>query len=169
MTGKSLATVANDISEMSAVWRLGISNGKVTENPFAGILPPKKARNRKQTRRAFTDAEAVQILAAARKEKGALRWLPWVLAYTGARLTEVCQAVKDDVITVEGHPFLRVHEDDDREDGEARRSVKNESSIRNIPLHPQTVDEGFLKYVAALPAGSALWPGIKPDAMAVEA
>jgi integrase len=164
MAGKSLATVANDISEMSAVWKWAIANGKLNDNPFAGILPPKKSRNKKATRRPYTDAEAVTILEAARHETGAHKWLPWVLALTGARLTEICQGVKEDLVMIEGTPFLRIHRDDDeRAEGETVRSVKNEASIRTIPIHPRLVKEGFAAYVAALPAGSPLFPDILPD------
>ncbi len=164
--GKAAATVANDISEMSAVWRWAVANGHATDNPFAGILPPKKARRRKATRRPFTDVEAVLILSSARKERGALRWLPWVLAATGARLSEVCQSTKADIIIREGHPFLRIHaETEIRARGEAQRSVKNEGSERMVPIHSALIAEGFLAYVAALRAASPLFPDIKPDGL----
>lgn len=166
MSGKSLATIANDISEMSAVWRWGISNGKVPQNPFTGILPPKTARNRKATRRPFTEHEACTILAAARLEAGALRWLPWLLASTGARLSEACQGTKEDVLVRAGISFLRIHEDDEeRAAGEAQRSVKNEGSERMVPVHSALTAEGFLAYVASLPDGSPLFPDIPPDKM----
>jgi integrase len=162
--GKAAATIANDLSELSAVWKWAIAHGKATENPFAGILPPKKARNRKATRRPFTDSEARTILAAARREHGALRWLPWVLAATGARLTEVCQGTKADVIGRDGLTFLRIHADDEkRAIGEAQRSVKNAGSERMVPIHPCLAAEGFLTYAADLPAGSPLFPDIEPD------
>ena len=162
--GKSPATVANDISEMSAVWRWAMAHGKATENPFSGILPPKKARKKKATRRPYTDEEAVSILAAARREHGALRWLPWVLAATGSRLSEVCQATKADVVERDGLTFLRIHADEeDRAEGEAQRSVKNEGSERMVPIHPALQAEGFLSYIAGLPTGSPLFPDIKPD------
>jgi len=162
--GKAAATVANDLSELSAIWKWAIAHGKVAENPFAGILPPKKARNRKATRRPFTDDEAGKILASARRERGALRWLPWVLAATGARLSEVCQGTKADVIERDGLPFLRIHADDEtRALGEAQRYVKNEGSERMVPIHSRLTAEGFLAYVAALPTGSPLFPDIPPD------
>jgi hypothetical protein len=164
--GSKPSTVGNDLSEMSAVWKWAMAHGKATENPFAGILPPKKARKRKATRRPYDPAEAVAILSAARQERGALRWLPWVLAATGARLSEVCQGTKQDLITRDGLSFLRIHADDeDRAEGEAQRSVKNEGSVRMVPIHPALEAEGFLAYVAALPSGSPLFPDIPPDKM----
>jgi len=153
------ATIRNDISEMSAVWRWGVSNRKLrTEgNPFAGILPPKQRR--KKVVRAFTDAEAASILYAARNEHGFMRWLPWVLCLTGARLNEVCQSNRDDVTVIDGIHTIRIH------DEETGRTVKNADSRRIIPLHPALIEEGFLAYVAALPAGSPLWPDIAPDGL----
>jgi len=164
-TKKKASTIGNDISEMSAIWRWAVAHNKATDNPFKGILPPAKVRKKKAKQYPYSTDQARQILLAARLESGALRFLPWVLATTGARLNEVCQSVKEDIIEYDGLPFLRVHDDDsdDRAEGEAPRSLKTESSKRNVPLHPRLVAEGFLGYVAALPPGSPLFPDIRPD------
>ncbi len=157
--GLSAATVRNDVSECSAVWRWAIRNGKLgddAKNPFEGILPPKTAKQNRKVR-SFTDAEARSILLAAREERGVLRWLPWICCLTGARLNEVCQSAKEDVTTIEGVPVLRIH---DEEDG---RSLKNADSRRTIPLHPALIAEGFLAYVAGLPSSSPLFPDVRPD------
>lgn len=158
--GLKAPTVRNDISELSAIWAWGIRNGKLrsAENPFAGTLPP-KAKKKGREPRAFTDAEAAAILQAARGQKGFLRWLPWVLCLTGARLNEICQADAADVATVDGVPVIRIHDV-----GEGR-SVKNTESRRTVPLHPALVAEGFLDYVSRLPDGAPLWPDVKPDAV----
>ena len=150
------ATVRNDLSEMSAVWKHGVANGLVTDNPFHGISPPKDSKVA-PARRPFTDEEARLILRAAWLETGALRWLPWVCALTGARVSEPCQSVKEDVARVQGVHTLRIHIE-----GEGR-SLKNKDSVRTVPIHPALVAEGFLDYVAALPAGSPLFPDLQPD------
>lgn len=161
--GKSLRTVGNRLSALSAVWTWGVKNHKVTVNPFAGLATaPKKAKGPRQTdKRPFTPSEAATILQAARGEaKPTLRWLPWVLALTGARLAEIVQGRKEDVIETDGFRFIRVHEEGGK--GELR-SVKNGPSVRNIPVHPALRSEGFLAYVAGLPDGSPLFPDSKPD------
>jgi integrase len=157
--GRTASTVRNDISEMTAVWAWGIRNGKLrTEtNPFQGTLPP-KARKKAREQRAFTDTEADLILQAARQQTGFLRWLPWVLCLTGARLNEIGQADKADVSIRDGVPVIRIHDEGDG------RTVKNADSRRTVPLHPALIGEGFLDYVAKLPTGS-LWPDVKPDAV----
>jgi integrase len=129
--GRNAATVRNGISEMSAVWAWGQQNGKLREdeNPFRGILPP-KAKKKGREPRAFTDDEAARILKAAREEKGSLRWLPWVLCLTGARLNEICQSDRRDIATRDGVPVIRIHDE-----GEGR-TVKNADSRRPCRCTP---------------------------------
>ena len=67
------------------------------------------------------------------------------------------QSQKEDVATLDGVPVLRIH------DRGARRSLKNEDSRRDVPLHPALIAEGFLDYVAGLKAGSPLFPDIPVD------
>lgn len=163
---KSAKTVRNDLSEMSGLFRWGVRHGLVSENVFDGLLPPKKAsRNEGKPVRAYNDAEVVQLLTAARRERRAsLRWLPWILALSGARLGEIVQSVKEDITTVEGVTVLRIHsEPGDRAAGEGKRSLKTLESRRLVPIHPALIAEGFLDYVAALPARSPLFPDIAPD------
>ena len=107
MLGRGLhaATVRNDLSELSAIWKWGIANGHVQENPFEGTLPPKAPKHGRDVR-AFTDAEAAAVLQAARDAKGYLRWVPWVLCATGARLNEIAQASRDVVAIDTGVPRL---------------------------------------------------------------
>jgi integrase len=165
--GRSLKTVRNDLSEMSGIWSWGVRHGAVAENVFQGLLPPKKAAEDQGKKvRAYSDAEVALILSAARKETGALRCLPWVLALTGCRLGEVAQSNKEDVVAVEGIDCLRVHDDGgDRQTGEGKRRVKNAGSRRLVPVHPALRTEGFLEYVAALPKRSPMFPDVPPDAV----
>ena len=95
----------------------------------------------------------------SRQQAGFMRWLPWLLCLTGARLNEICQAEKDDVEIRDGVPVFRIHDEGDG------RTVKNADSRRLVLLHPALVAECFLDYVAALPAASPLWPDVKPDAV----
>jgi integrase len=127
-------------------------------NPFQGTLP-QKTRKRSREPRPFTNAEAAVVLQAARQQTGFMRWLPWVLCLTGARLNEICQAEKADVALRDGVPVIRIHDEGDG------RSLKNADSRRTVPLHPALVGEGFLDYIASLPDGAPLWPDVRPDAV----
>jgi len=162
MQGRNLqaATIRNDLSECSAVWTWGVQMSKLPPgvNPFSGISPPKAKKRGKETR-AFSKEEAALILQASRNERGWKRWLSWVLCLTGARLAEVVQSQKEDVTTVDGVLVLRIH------DSGPLRSLKNQESRRDIPLHPALIAEGFLDYVTGLKPRSALFPDIPTDAL----
>lgn len=65
-------------------------------------------------------------------------WLPVVALHTGARLEELAQLHHEDLQRdSDGIPYIRVH-------GGGTRNVKNQNSIRDIPVHPLLVDLGFL-------------------------
>jgi integrase len=74
-----------------------------------------------------------------------LRWVPWLCVYTGARVAEVCQLRKEDVLDVEGIPCLRITAE--------AGPLKTPNSERIIPIHSALIAEGFLTFIAALPAG----------------
>ena len=155
----AIPTIRNDLSEMSAIWRWAIRNGKVGgPNPFEGVSPPKAKRAEGDLVRPYRADEAAVVLQAARGQTGALRWLPWVCAYTGARLNEIVQSHREDIASVSGVTCLRIHANG------PGRSLKNDASRRDVPLHPALVAEGFLDYVNGLPAGTPLFPDIRPDA-----
>ncbi|MDP1590686.1 MAG: hypothetical protein Q8M07_23230, partial [Prosthecobacter sp.] len=81
----------------------------ISSNPAPGIgVANLKQERQRKTRDGYTRDEARTLLTAARKEKGTLRWLPWVLAATGCRLNEVCQAVASDVTKEDGVWLLNV-------------------------------------------------------------
>ena len=156
--GLHASTARNDLSECSAIWTWGLKNGLLpgTENPFAGISPP-KAKKKGRTVRAFTGDEAALILNTARGETGWKRWLPWVLCLTGARVGKIVQSDRSDVTEVDGIRVICIHVQGNG------RNLKNTESRRDVPLHPALVAEGFLSYVASLKPGSALFPDIPPD------
>jgi integrase len=158
--GRSVKTVANDIGELRPIWKWGRANRKLTftDNPFGGIAPRTRKRGRR-VRGPYTDDEASRLLQAARGEVDAsLRWLPWALCFTGARLGELTQATKEDVQREDAGPwFVHLHAEG------AGRTLKTPHSERKVPLHPALIAEGFLIHVHGLPAGSPLFPDLRPD------
>jgi integrase len=71
-------------------------------------------------------------------------WLPLVALFSGARLNEIAPLCADDVKfdAASGVHFVTVIEDSG-----AGRSVKTESSLRAVPIHPELVRIGFLEFV----------------------
>lgn len=92
----------------------------------------------------YTLAEARQILAAAKLEttRDELRWLPWVCAYTGARVNEIAPLTPDDVFSVGDRWFLRITT-------LGGKKIKNSHSERRVPVHRDLIAEGFVDWAKA--------------------
>lgn len=100
----------------------------------------------------FTLEESERILRATLQPAGgrltvegaaARRWIPWVCAYTGARVNEVTQARAEDVFQKRSRNkklvwVLRVTP----EAGTVKTSM-----AREVALHPHLIEMGFLAYV----------------------
>ena len=98
--------------------------------------------------RDFTNDEATRILAASKSdfrncssyEQRARRWIPWLCAYTGARVNEISQLRGSDVKQVDGIWIIEIRPD--------AGTVKN-NEVRQVPLHRHLLEQGFLTVSAA--------------------
>lgn len=122
-----------------------------TENPFAKSLIRENKRKAGK-RQAFSHAQIRTIEAALLSEdpgtrpKEAHRWASLIAIYTGARLNEVCQLTVDDVKQHEGLWCFDLNDE-----GEGKH-LKNEASVRIVPIHSRLIELGVLDYVAGLRA-----------------
>lgn len=84
-------------------------------------------------------------------------WLPLLGLYTGARVNEVCQLNPQcDILEEDGIWYLNITADSPAPKG-VRKSVKNASSKRRVPVHSRLLALGFVAYVERVKAaGSAL-------------
>ena len=123
------------IAPIRAILQWGVDNWKLAENPAARIVIDVRSKKTERIR-GFTDEEAALILRHAAREKDPVRrWVPLLCAYSGARLSEVCQLRVEDVFRRGGVWCMKF----DPEAG----SLKNENSERGVPLYPAIVESGF--------------------------
>lgn len=102
--------------------------------------------------RTFTLAEAKQVLKAARKETAPeLRWLPWMCAYSGARIKELAQLTKHDFFQVGDEWFFRITT-------AGGKTLKTRASERRVPVHPDLLEEGLVDFVTSLTNGERIFP-----------
>jgi integrase len=88
-------------------------------------------------------------------------WMPLLMYYTGARREELAQLAAKDVLSSKEdgwHLSILALDDDD----DAGRSVKTAGSRRFIPIHPDLIELGFLRYATALESGQ-LFPLLKQN------
>jgi integrase len=168
-------TVKNRLMALSAVLSHAVRLGMLTENAVtaSGVTGElSKAANkagRTANRKHYTRQELKQIFSSPvfhrtwtppRASFGeAWYWIPLLLCYTGARREEVAQLKAAEVqCSEDGVWFLDLLSTPD-EDGDAdARTLKTAGSHRKVPLHPDLIELGFLKYVESLPTRSALFP-----------
>jgi len=142
------------LAPLRAILQWGVQNKLISINPADGISLNVKSKQGEK-KRSFTDEEAKLILRAALAEKDPVRrWVPWIGAYSGARVSEICQLRSEDVIQIENIWCMKL----DPEAG----SLKTSGSERIIPLHPALIENGFLKFVAAIKSGP-LFASLSPD------
>src|SRR5690606_12699279 len=72
------------------------------------------------------------------KTTAAKRWIPWLLAYTGARVGEMAQLRREDVFQEDGRWIMRLTPE--------AGTVKT-GEYRDVVMHPHLVDLGFPAFV----------------------
>jgi integrase len=140
--GKAPKTVWSELAGIGAVFSWAAKNEKIPTNPATKIeVAALKAAKRRgdRPRYPYSTEEAVKILQASRRETNCdLRWLPWLCAFTGARIGEVAGLRARDVEQIDAVWYVAI--------GLQRQQVKTGSSRRRVPLHRALIAEGFLKY-----------------------
>ena len=136
----------SDLAGLKTVFEWATVNRKMATNPAEGITL-KIGKSKKLRSKGFDDGEALAILrhASHYKAKGenaklahAKRWLPWLCAFTGARVGEMLQLRKEDLRRDGEHWVIRVTPD--------AGTVKT-NEARDIVLHPQLLALGFPEFV----------------------
>lgn len=139
-------TVRNGyLGGIKPVFQWAVNNRIIPINPVAGVKVSVPRRIRTRSERGFTDAEANVVLAAASRVnwKGegtytafACRWLPWLCAYSGARVGEMAQLRRTDIRqAVEGIWYLTITPEAGSQKG---------GYVRQIAIHPHLIEQGFI-------------------------
>ena len=96
------------LAPVRAILQWGVDNRRLAKNPADHVSIEVKAIATEK-KRSFTDDEARVILAASLLEKDSVRrWVPWLGAYSGARVSELCQLRVEDVVKMEGIWCMKV-------------------------------------------------------------
>lgn len=146
VTAKRKPRTVNDVwlTAAGTVFRWGVRERLITTNPFehVEITEPRRAEHRET--KAFTAEEAATILRAARDMgvprttfEGALRWVPWLCAYSGARAGEITQLRGTDILR-RGEVFAM------KLTPEA--GTMKTGKPRTVPIHEHLMEQGFIEF-----------------------
>jgi integrase len=149
------AKTINDsyLAVANAVLSYGVNQLLIPANPAAELAKVRVPKAAKLRDKDFTKAERKAILRSALvpalgklspERAFARRWVPWLCAYTGARVNEITQLRKEDVREVDGVWTIHITP-------EAGGVKTNEA--RTVPLHEHLIADGFLKAIGDRPDG----------------
>ena len=142
------------LAPIRAVLQWAVDNRRLVVNPAERISIDVQQKAGEKIR-SFTDEEAVLVLAAAAKEGDPVRrWVPWLCAYTGARVSEICQLRAEDIRQIEGIWAIKFDPD--------AGPLKNKNSERAVPIHSALIETGFLDFTSDVGAGP-LFRHLSPD------
>ncbi|MCP3404469.1 hypothetical protein [Bradyrhizobium sp. CCGB01] len=122
-----------------------IDEDKLAVNPVAGVVVRNVETERDDDEKGFSDKHARTILAATLQKGSRLlsgemtaasRWIPWIRAYTGARVNEITSLLPSDIVTVQGVLCFSLP----KERGKGKRK-------RIVPIHSHLIEQGLLAYV----------------------
>jgi integrase len=134
------------LSAASTVYTWAKRKRLVRDNPFSDvhITVPPKISNRDNP--AFTVDEARTILRAAYSISdtsapfpAAKRWVPWLCAYSGARVGEITQMRGCDIEARGDFYVMRIT---------PHAGTVKTRKAHTVPLHDHLIEQGFLDYVA---------------------
>ncbi|WP_313031146.1 hypothetical protein [Brucella sp.] len=118
-------------------------------SPLEVVIPP-SYQAAPSDQRTLTLEEARTILKAARQERSLeRRWLPWLCAYSGARINEVAQLTPNDFFQVGNDWFFKLTT-------MGGKTLKTQSSERRVPIHQDLLNEGLIDLIAAYPGRSSI-------------
>jgi integrase len=142
----------SDLAGLKTIFGWAKMNGKIDTNPAEGVTI-KLGKSRKLRSKGFTDTEAEAVLSAAlRLSRGgerpktfaAKQWVPWLCAYTGARVGEMAQLRKEDIRREGTHWIATITPD--------AGTVKT-NEARDVVLHEHLEELGFLEFIKGAASG----------------
>jgi len=144
------AKTINDsyLSAMKATFSYGFDKLLISANPSVSVGKVRAAKATELRERDFTKAERKTILQAALipaegklspERAFARRWVPWLCAYTGARVNEITQLRRQDIQEIEGVWTVRITPE--------AGSTKTKKA-RTVPLHEHLIEQGIIAAIS---------------------
>jgi integrase len=129
------------LEEVKTAFNVAASKRVIDGNPFRDIKLGKTGGkfSDRESRASFQPHHVRAVFEALSSEHLDFQWVTKLFAYHGGRSGEFAQLRKEDVTTSFGVTVLRLHDE--------HGSIKNEQSVRTIPLHPACAD--FVRYAEA--------------------
>lgn len=168
-------TVNRYLSSLGAFLTWSVNNGYIDRNPVEGLMLKKEAKaptlpfNADQLQTLFSSPwfagcqSADEWRLIGKPGNVLIRdhrfWVPLIMLFSGARPGEIGQLAVGDVRQMHGQWIMHITSEGDGH-GEGK-SVKTAGSMRVVPVHPELIRLGFIRYHEARvkAGGTQLFPG----------
>lgn len=163
-------SINKNLCALSGLFRYAVRHGYCERNFFEKMVVPQKRRERGSIRLPLSEVQVQQLCTSLdswfppdsrRQPRSYHFWILLLGMYTGARLNELCQLALDDIQQEDGIWRFAIVENDD--DLQTKKTLKNTSSVRLVPIHSHLIELGLLGHVDKLrEAGQVrLFPELK--------
>lgn len=162
MSGLSINTRNKHLERITSVFNWAVVNKKINFNPVDGVMKLKDDTRDKDKRDMFEMEDLKMIFESDfyiknlwRKRPLKVRipytfWMFPLAALTGARLAELALIETANIYVDAEIPYLDLQNEYDPETGELiDRKLKNDNSIRQVPISDTLIEMGFLDFVRA--------------------
>ena len=128
------------LSAVKSILRLAARNHRIPSDPGRGITVEWKVRPGERMKGHDDDGARRILEAALEQQRPVLKWVPWIMALTGARIGEACALRGRDVRQQDGVWVLDF-------------ASKTAAGERSVPIHKGLIDRGFLDFAQSRGAG----------------
>ena len=142
-------TVNETLRTIESFFEWCVNTGKL-ERHFSKGLQIKDPRSAGEQKDAFSIEELILIFSHPKFANGKFKnpayfWIPVIGLYTGMRLEEASQLHCADLYQSDEIWVIDIHEREEA-NGDNGKTLKTKSATRKIPIHPNLVEIGLLKY-----------------------
>jgi integrase len=151
---RRVVTTANAyIAAFTAVMQFAVNEGLLAASPGNKLKLRSEGITASELRLPFTNDELQKMFSSALPEADAhpsKRWLPVLGLLTGARLGELAQLRRDNILNQDGVTLISI-----------QGQIKTAASKRMVPVHPELKRLGFLDFINEVTPDARLFPELR--------
>ncbi|EPM7826818.1 tyrosine-type recombinase/integrase [Vibrio fluvialis] len=150
-SGKAEKSVIEYLAAVRQFYKWLRLRGDIGKNIFEDVTVKRKSRRASEDRQRWSKPDLYKLFkhpSLTLPNKNIVRtqkeledyWLPHLLLFTGARVSEICQLCTADIKLIDEIWCIDINDI-----GQDKR-LKSASAKRLVPLHPELINRGFLHY-----------------------
>jgi integrase len=129
-------TAMKMLENVNALFNVALKKGDLPANPLHGLKLLGKEDDDKEDKEGFSSEQALLIFKRMKADLPVhFQWVIRLCAYHGMRSGEASQLRPEDITVSHGIPVMLIRARKDKE-----TSVKNKSSRREVPIHPDCME-----------------------------